>query len=304
MTMKQILVTGSSGFIGKELFRFLKESQFKLLPLSHQDIAAYQNNNELFPAKQLSDIAGIINLAGVSISQRWNEKNKALILESRLNTTRFLVDSLQRAKDLQLPIPSVFINASGIGYYGISPAGIQTEASPPGSDFLASVCQQWEQTALQAERLGIRTVLCRFGVVLGVSGGALPRMALPFHWGVGGTIGNGNQHLSWIHLQDLLQILQLALTSSSLQGAYNLTSPHPISMRQFAASLGKQLKKPAWTRLPGTAAKLLLGEMAEAILLADQQVLPQRLLAEGFQFQFPDLTSALADLYPDSKTQE
>ena len=299
--MKQILVTGSSGFIGKELFRFLKESQFKLLPLSHQDIAAYQNNNELFPAKQLSDIAGIINLAGVSISQRWNEKNKALILESRLNTTRFLVDSLQRAKDLQFPIPSVFINASGIGYYGIAPTGVQTEASPPGTDFLASVCQQWEQAALHAERLGIRTVIGRFGVVLGTSGGALPRMALPFHWGVGGTIGDGTQHLSWIHLQDLLQALQLALTSSSLQGAYNFTSPNPVPMRQFAAFLGKQLKKPAWTRLPGTAAKLLLGEMAEAILLADQQVLPQRLLEAGFQFQFPDLASALADLYPARK---
>ncbi len=302
--MKQILVTGSGGFIGKELFRFLNQSQFKLIPLSHQDIAAYQNRNELFPAKELAGIDGIINLAGVSISQRWNEKNKARILESRLNTTRFLVDSLQHAKDVQLPVPSVFINASGIGYYGISPAGIQTEESPSGTDFLASVCQQWEQAALHAERLGIRTVIGRFGVVLGTSGGALPRMALPFHWGVGGTIGDGNQHLSWIHLQDLLQVLQLTLNSSSLKGAYNLTSPHPVPMRQFAASLGKQLKKPAWTRLPGTAAKLLLGEMAEAILLADQQVLPQRLLAEGFQFQFPDLASALADLYPDSKTQE
>ena len=302
--MKQILVTGSSGFIGKELFRFLNQSQFKLIPLSHQDIAAYQSRNEVFPAKELSDISGIINLAGVSISQRWNEKTKARILESRLSTTRFLVDSLQCAKELQLPIPSVFINASGIGYYGIAPTGVQTEASPPGTDFLASVCQQWEQAALHAERLGIRTVIGRFGVVLGTSGGALPRMALPFHWGVGGTIGDGTQHLSWIHLQDLLQALQLALTSSSLQGAYNFTSPSPVPMRQFAAFLGKQLKKPAWTRLPGTAAKLLLGEMAEAILLADQQVLPQRLLAEGFQFQFPDLTSALADLYPDSKTQE
>ena len=302
--MKQILVTGSSGFIGKELFRFLNQSQFKLIPLSHQDIAAYQSRNEVFPAKELSDISGIINLAGVSISQRWNEKTKARILESRLSTTRFLVDSLQCAKELQFPIPSVFINASGIGYYGIAPTGIQTEASPPGTDFLASVCQHWEQAALHAERLGIRTVIGRFGVVLGTSGGALPRMALPFHWGVGGTIGDGTQHLSWIHLQDLLQILQLALTSSSLQGAYNFTSPNPVPMCQFAAFLGKQLKKPAWTRLPGTAAKLLLGEMAEAILLADQQVLPQRLLDAGFQFQFPDLASALADLYPDSKTQE
>ena len=296
--MKQILVTGSSGFIGKELFRFLNKNQFKLTPLSHQDIFAYQNRNELFPAKELSDISGIINLAGVSISQRWNEKTKARILESRLNTTRFLVDSLQCAKELQLPIPSVFINASGIGYYGISPAGVQTEASPPGTDFLASVCQQWEQAAFHAERLGIRTVIGRFGVVLGTSGGALPRMALPFHWGVGGTIGDGTQHLSWIHLQDLLQLLQLALTAPSLQGAYNFTSPTPVPMRQFAASLGKQLKKPVWTRIPASAAKILFGEMAEAILLADQQVLPQRLLESGFQFQFPDLASALADLYP------
>jgi uncharacterized protein (TIGR01777 family) len=296
--MKQILVTGSGGFIGKELFRFLNQSQFKLIPLSHQDIAAYQNRNELFPAKELAGIDGIINLAGVSISQRWNEKTKSLILESRLNTTHFLADSLQHARELQFPIPSVFINASGIGYYGITPTGVQTEASPPGTDFLASVCQQWEQAALHAERLGIRTVIGRFGVVLGTSGGALPRMALPFHWGVGGTIGDGTQHLSWIHLKDLLQVLQLALTSSSLKGAYNFTSPNPVPMRHFAASLGKQLKKPVWTRLPGTAAKLLLGEMAEAILLADQQVLPQRLLKEGFQFQFPDLASALADLYP------
>ena len=302
--MKQILVTGSSGFIGKELFRFLNKNQFKLTPLSHQDILAYQNRNELFPAKELATIDGIINLAGVSISQRWNEKNKARILESRLNTTRFLVESLQHATELQLPVPSVFINASGIGYYGISPAGVQTEASPPGTDFLASVCQQWEQAALHAERLGIRTVIGRFGVVLGTSGGALPRMALPFHWGVGGTIGDGSQYMSWIHIKDLLQALQLALTSNSMKGSYNFTSPHPVRMKQFAVSLGKQLKKPVWLRLPGAAAKVLLGEMAEAILLADQQVLPQRLLKAGFQFQFPDLANALADLYPDSKIQE
>ena len=214
--MKQILVTGSSGFIGKELFRFLNKNQFKLTPLSHQDIFTYQNRNELFPAKELAAIDGIINLAGVSISQRWNKKTKALILESRLNTTRFLVDSLQHAKDLQSPIPSVFINASAIGYYGISPQGIQTEEVPPGNDFLATVCRQWEKAALQADRLGVRTVICRFGVVLGSSGGALPRMALPFHWGLGGLIGDGNQHLSWIHIQDLLQALQLALTSNSM----------------------------------------------------------------------------------------
>lgn len=302
--MKQILVTGSSGFIGKELFHFLDKSQFKLIPFSHQDMNTYLHKNELLPAQWLSEIYGIINLAGVSISQRWNKKTKALILESRLNTTRFLVDSLQHAKDLQSPIPSVFINASAIGYYGISPQGIQTEEVPPGNDFLATVCRQWEEAALQADRLGVRTVICRFGVVLGSSGGALPRMALPFHWGVGGPIGDGSQYMSWIHIKDLLQALQLALTSNSMKGSYNFTSPHPVRMKQFAVSLGKQLKKPVWLRLPGAAAKVLLGEMAEAILLADQQVLPQRLLKAGFQFQFPDLANALADLYLDSKIQE
>lgn len=300
--MKKILVTGGTGFIGKALVIHLKGIGYTPIVLSRKGIQMpdkliHTDENGLIPAEILADLYGIVNLAGENIGQRWSPKVKSAILSSRITTTNLIVAALRRNLQLHLPIPSILVSASAVGYYGIHPSGIQTESCPPGEDFLASVCRQWEEAAMSAAEIGVRVNLFRFGIVLGPDGGVLPQMAAPFKWRIGGVIGSGNQHISWIHRNDLIHALSEPFSDLEMQGVYNLTSPNPVTMSQFMKCLGKTLGSPSWTKVPAFLAKLLFGEMAESLLLADQQVSPDRLLKQGFHFSFPELSSALEEIY-------
>lgn len=299
--MKKILVTGASGFIGTPLMAELSKNGYIPIAFTRLGIELPEgmvplNPQGLIPPEVLADFYAIINLAGENIGNRWTAARKTAILSSRLNTTNCIVNSLRQNHRIDMPVPSILISTSAIGYYGISPSGIQTEDSPAGKDFLADVCQTWEQAAMAAQASGLQVVIFRFGMVLGRDGGALSRMAFPFTWHLGGIIGSGQQYISWIHQKDLLRALQLPL-NSNMQGIYNLTSPNPIKMSQFMNCLGSILHSPCWTKLPAWLAKFLGGEMAEALLLANQKVRPQRLLEQGFVFDFPELAAALTEIY-------
>ena len=300
--MKKILITGGTGFIGKSLVTRLSAAGYTPVVFSRKGILLpdgliQPTEGGLIPPALLADFYGIVNLAGENIGKRWTPSVKAAILASRIDTTNLIIDSIRQNRRLGLPVPSVLVSASAVGYYGISPSGLQTEQSPAGEDYLADVCRQWEQIAMSAAADGVRVTIFRFGVVLGPDGGILERMAAPFKWRVGGVIGSGRQHISWIHRNDLLQALLLPLTNFEMQGAYNLTSPNPVTMSQFMDCLGSMLGSPSWTKLPGFVVKLAFGEMAESLLLADQQVFPKRLLEQGFVFSFPELSTALAEIY-------
>lgn len=235
----------------------------------------------------------VVNLAGASIAEeRWTDERKALIRSSRVHITRELVCSLEK---LDAP-PKIFVCASAIGYYGNRGDEALTEESKPGDDFLARVCQEWEAEAVKAETLRIRTVRARFGVILSKNGGALPQMMRPFKFGAGGKIGSGQQWVSWITLQDVVTFIRHALENRAISGAVNVVSPNPVRNADFARALGRAMHRPAMLPAPAVALEFMLGEMAEALLLSSQRVLPTRLGQLGYRFQYPDLPKALASV--------
>lgn len=217
---------------------------------------------------------------------------KEEILNSRLRLTRQLVQSIERNKQQQLPYPGTLINASAVGYYGTHAHTSFHEASPNGQGFLALVCKQWEQEAQRLEEMGVRLVILRLGLVLG-PGGALEKMALPYRFCLGGYLGDGKQWCSWIHQQDVIQVIAEALQTTDYQGVYNLCSPQPVTMSELATAIANTLHKKSWTRMPAFFTRLLLGEMAEELLLNGQRVLPQRLQERKYRFQYPDIQSAV-----------
>jgi uncharacterized protein (TIGR01777 family) len=231
----------------------------------------------------------VVHLAGASIAGgRWTPTRKAILRDSRVAATRQLVTALSK---LQRP-PSVFIAASAIGFYGDRGDETLTETSAPGADFLAETCQGWESEAARARDFGARVVSLRFGVVLAKQGGALPQMVLPFRFGAGGRIGSGKQWISWVALEDAVAAICYAL-ANNLNGPANVVSPHPARNSEFAAAIGRVLHKPAILPTPGFALRLALGEMADALLLSSQRVLPEKLEQMGFRFAHPDLLPAL-----------
>ncbi|MGA0199226.1 MAG: TIGR01777 family oxidoreductase, partial [Prochlorotrichaceae cyanobacterium] len=189
--------------------------------------------------------------------------------------------------------PKVLVNASAVGYYGTSETATFVEDNPPGNDFLSKVCQEWEAAAQAVTVPGCRVVILRTGIVLAI-GGAIERMLLPFQLFAGGPIGTGNQWFSWIHRDDLVSIIEASLKDTNLSGVLNATAPNPVKMSEFCATLGDVLSRPSWLPLPGFALEALLGEAAQ-VVLEGQRVLPQRLLASGFAFQYPDLKPALQE---------
>ena len=239
---------------------------------------------------RLESVDAIVHLAGENIaSSRWTKKFKHRIRNSRVQGTRSLVQSIAAVKKR----PKVLVCASAIGYYGDRGDEELKEDSPPGSDFLADVCKDWEAEANVAKDLGLRVVNLRIGVVLSPQSGALAKMQRPFKLGLGGIVGPGTQYWSWIGLHDLVRMIAYCIDNESLEGPVNAVSPQPLTNKEFTAGLGKALRRPTIFPLPTFVAKLLLGEMAQTLLLASTRVLPKKLQASGFEFDHPCLADCL-----------
>ena len=243
--------------------------------------------------KELEGADVVINLAGESIAaRRWNPAQKRRIRESRLHATGALVEAISRC---QAP-PKVLISGSAVGYYGPCGDETVTEQFSPGRDFLSEVCRQWEDEALRAEGYGVRVVLLRTGLVLGRHGGALPRMLLPFRLFLGGPLGSGRQWVSWIHIEDVVGLIRYLMEHPHASGPFNVTAPEPRRNREFCCIVARVLHRPCWFPAPAPALRLVLGEMADALLLSGQKAIPQRALDLGYNFRYVDLARALEDL--------
>jgi uncharacterized protein (TIGR01777 family) len=233
-----------------------------------------------------------VNLSGEPIAgRRWSAAQKVNLANSRIYSTRAIVDAISRAQFK----PKTLVNASAIGIYGPRDASPIDESAQAGQGFLAAVCAQWEKEALKAEKSGARVVLLRTGIVLDPSGGALAKMLPPFCLGLGGPLGSGEQMMSWVHIDDEVAAIRACLENTALKGPVNLTAPHPVTMKEFARALGRALHRPAAAPVPAFVLKIALGEMSE-MLLTGQNVVPRKLQDAGFSFRYPDLDGALKDL--------
>lgn len=294
-----VVVAGGTGFRGRPLVERLERDGHEVRVLSRRPSAAreigWTPDGAAGPwAAVLDEADAVVNLAGESIAGgRWTDARKARIRESRVWATRSLVTAIQQARRR----PAVLLSGSATGYYG--PRGDEplTEASPPGEDFLANVCRDWETEAVRAAGT-TRVVLLRTGIALERDGGALPQMALPFRMFGGGPVGSGRQYYSWIHRDDWLEMVAWALRTNGVSGPLNLTAPNPVPNRDFARALGRALHRPSLLPAPAFALRLALGEMADALLLTGQRVLPARAHAAGFTFRYPTLEAALGAIYP------
>ena len=292
----KFLITGGTGFIGGPLCQTLVQQGHELLILSRRPVKqSTQMVVRLLPwegdewQRAIEGVGGIINLAGESIAaKRWTPQQKHLIRESRVQATRRLVNAIAALSKK----PAVLVNASAIGYYGTRGDEAVSETDPPGSGFLAEVCQAWEAEAQRAESFGVRVVRLRIGLVLGSHGGALAKMVPPFRFFVGGPLGSGRQWVSWIHLDDVIGLIGWALTRQDVSGAVNATAPTPVTMRNLCQELGRVMRRPSWAPVPAGVLRLLLGEMAE-LLLTGQRVMPNAALRGGYRFAYPALRPAL-----------
>jgi len=298
----KMLITGGTGFVGTQLTS-------RLLRESHEITILTRFRNEKkrnFPSVSylqtdptqrgvwqsvINDQDVIINLAGASIFSRWTEENKRAIRESRILTTRNLVDGIdpQRGKNITL------FSTSAVGYYGFHGDEELTEDSPPGNDFLARIAAEWEEEALKAREKGSRVVITRFGIVLGKGGGALSQMIPLFQKFIGGPIGSGQQWFSWIHMEDLAEAFIFLLGRPEITGPVNLCSPNPLKNRDLAKALGRVLRRPSSVPAPGFMVKLILGEFG-SVILEGQRVVPRRLLESGFTFRYRDIDRALENI--------
>ena len=294
-----IVITGASGLIGSALLPWLTSQGHSVTRLvrtqprpGHAEIAWDPARHSIAtPALESRD--AVVHLAGDNIAAgRWTAARKAAIRQSRVQGTRVLCEALAQ---LVHP-PQVLVSASAIGYYGDRGEQIVRENSAPGTDFLAEVCHAWEAAAAPAEQRGIRVVYLRLGIVLSPTGGALAKMLTPFRLGLGGRIGSGKQYMSWIALDDVVGAIHHALTTPTLQGPVNVVSPTPVTNAVFTHTLGHVLGRPTCIPLPSIAARLVFGEMADALLLASTRVEPAQLAASGYTFLYPDLEVALRHL--------
>jgi uncharacterized protein (TIGR01777 family) len=296
----RVTLTGASGLIGTKLVRALTARGDDVTVLSRDPARtsaalsvaaeAWQPTEEPAPAAALRGRDAIVHLAGERVDQRWSESARRAIRASREAGTRNLVDGLRGAE----PRPDVLVSSSAVGYYGPRGDEVVDEATGPGGDFLGEVCAAWEREAERAEELGMRVVRVRTGVVLDRRGGALARMLTPFRAGVGGPVAGGEQYMPWIHADDLVGIYLAAIDGGHWSGPVNATAPEPVTNRDFSRALGRALHRPAVMPIPGTALRLLYGEMAE-IVTEGQRAVPRRALELGYGFAHPDLDEALRD---------
>lgn len=293
----KVVIAGGTGFIGRHLTNALMIAGHQVIHLSRHSsdkglvtAVSWKQLNENPDA--LGEVDAVVNLAGESINQRWTSAAKQRILQSRTNATKAIATWINQMNRK----PHVVVNGSAIGYYGQSLTTTFDESGThqPGDDFLAHVCQQWEAGADLIQ--GVRVVKMRTGLVLARDGGALPKMAMPYALFAGGPVGSGKQWYSWIHIQDLVRLILFSIENEAIVGPVNGTAPNPETNDQFGRKLGRAMRRPHYAPVPSFVFKLLFGEMA-TLLLDGQRVVPQKALANHFQFDFPDLEQALANLF-------
>ncbi|MBH8563445.1 TIGR01777 family oxidoreductase [Nostoc sp. CENA67] len=304
----KLAITGATGFVGSHLVERLHKEGHRVVVLTRNTAFA----QKIFPPNAFPNVEivaytptvsgswqdaialcdGVVNLAGEPIAEkRWTPEHKQEILNSRQLGTQKIVEAIAKAN----PRPTVLVNASAIGYYGISETATFDETSLPANDFLAQVCKAWEAEATKVKDVGVRLVILRFGIVLGL-GGALGKMITPFKLFAGGPIGSGRQWFSWIHVDDLVNLIVQALTKPEMEGVYNATAPNPVRMADLSQTMGQVMNRPSWLPVPGFAIEALLGDGA-IVVLEGQKVLPKRTLASGFEYQYPNLQPALREIF-------
>ncbi len=292
----KVLISGASGLIGTALTDELRAHGHAVGHLVRPGATARAGDVRWDPAAGSADldamdgVEAVVNLGGASIGEgRWTLERKKILRTSRVDSTRVLVDLLARMKKK----PRTFLSASAVGYYGDRGDEILTETSRAGEDFLARLASNWEAEAMRAKASGMRTVILRFSVVLSRKGGALARMLTPFRMGVGGRLGSGKQWMSWIALEDAARIARFAIEDEKVGGAVNVVAPNPVQNFEFTRVLASVLHRPAVFPVPAFALRLMLGEMADALLLSSQRAHPKRLLQAGYEFRFDSLEPAL-----------
>lgn len=300
----RIVIVGATGFIGRALVETLRERGDSVTAVTRNPDRARRtlghdvplmrwNPPELGDWTSAFDAAdGIVNLAGASVAgKRWTAARKREILDSRLVATAAVVQAIGAAN----PRPTVLVNASAVGFYGSRGDEVLTESSAPGEDFLSGVTRQWEAAALEAQKLGVRVVMIRSGIVLGRQGGALAQMAMPFRIFVGGTMGRPDQWVPWIHIDDEVALIIYALTHDTMKGPVNATAPNPVHMEEFSRQIGQSLRRPSWVPMLSLFLPLALGQRAE-VLLSSERALPESATDAGYQFQHTDSAEALRSL--------
>lgn len=303
----KVAITGATGFVGSRLVERLQEEGHHILVLTRNaDRARRLFPSSVFPnieivaysplasgdwQQAIAGCDGVVNLAGAPIAEsRWTPERKKEILDSRTIGTQKIVEAISKAD----PKPAVLVNSSAIGYYGTSETQTFDETNPPGNDFLAQVCQAWEAEAAKVKETGTRLVILRTGIVLGM-GGALAKMLLPFRLFAGGPLGSGEQWFSWIHREDLVNLIIRSLTHPEMEGIFNATAPQPVRMKELCQTLGQVMHRPSWLPVPDFALELLLGDAAQ-VVLKGQQVLPKRTQASGFEYQYSTVRKAVEEV--------
>jgi len=310
---KTVVVTGGTGLIGKSLVKALSERGDKVILLVRNpekakaelpNLTGYYTWDAMSASGEwtaaLASADAVVHLAGTPVAARWDENYKKQIYDSRIISTRNLVCAMAQSQTK----PKVLVVASGIGYYGNQGYGENVQAldedAPHANDFLAKVCIDWEKEAFEAEKLGVRVVAVRTGVVLSTKGGALEKMLTPFKLFAGGPIGSGRQWVSWIHIDDEVGLYLFAIDNEKVRGAINAVAPNPVPMKTLAETLGKVLLRPSFFPVPKAALEVLFGEAAN-VIAEGQRVVPKRALELGFSFKYPLLESALRDILAKDK---
>jgi uncharacterized protein (TIGR01777 family) len=293
----KVLLTGGLGFVGTQLSERLLNQGYDVTVVDHAPQPKPYTPEKVTYISADTTVAGawqeelirhdtVINLAGASIFQRWNDTTKQLIYNSRILTTRNVAEAMNVKKN------SLLCSTSAVGYYGFQGNEELIEEDGSGDDFLARVCVDWEKEALKASDKGVRVAITRFGIVLGTTGGALGKMISAFNKFVGGPLGSGEQWFSWIHMEDLLRAFLFLLDNQNIHGPVNVCSPNPVRNKDLATALGKALSRPSFFKTPDFMIRLMLGEFG-SVVLEGQRVIPAKLLRQGFAFQYPEITGAL-----------
>jgi uncharacterized protein (TIGR01777 family) len=304
---RKIIVTGATGFVGRDLVKKLVEKNYSVVVLTRspqkhrakfetQDVKVvpWDSHSAEGWVEWLEGAEAIVNLAGENIgSGIWTSEKKKKLRESRINAGQAVVDAINKVGKK----PALLVQASAIGYYGSRGAEEITENSGVGNGFLAELTRDWENSVSQVTDRDIRLVVLRIGLVLGKKGGAISKFEIPFKLFLGGHLGTGNQWMSWIHKDELINIILYAIDNKSVEGIFNVTAPHPLTAKDFFKYIGKAMNRPSWFHVPAVIVKLLLGEMAEEVLLSSQKVMPQNLLQSGYRFQYPEIDAALENLF-------